>query len=365
MNKDILKNDEKAVYALRTLFRQYGYLPFKMSKFEEYDLYVKNKDFLVSDKVITFSDTNGKLMALKPDVTLSIIKNGEDEPGCKQKVYYNENVYRVSGSTHQFKELMQAGVECIGDVDCYDTVEVISLAAKSLELISPDYVLEICHLGIIEALLDACTDDSRLKSEMTSLIAEKNVHDLKKLCADNGIAESASDDLCRLAGLYGDMNSVIERLIPLCTTDAAKAALDELCELKSHLTSAGLDKKIRFDFSVVNDMNYYNGTVFCGFVSGICESVLAGGRYDRLLTRMGRRAGAIGFAIYLDLLEELDRVSTENDVDVLILYDESDIAEAHACANALLAEGKSVSVQKAIPKKLRYGSMTDLRKGAK
>ncbi|MBQ5649696.1 MAG: ATP phosphoribosyltransferase regulatory subunit, partial [Clostridia bacterium] len=100
MNKDILKNDEKAVYALRTLFRQYGYLPFKMSKFEEYDLYVKNKDFLVSDKVITFSDTNGKLMALKPDVTLSIIKNGEDEAGCKQKVYYNENVYRVSGSTH-------------------------------------------------------------------------------------------------------------------------------------------------------------------------------------------------------------------------------------------------------------------------
>ncbi len=365
MNKDVLKNDERAVYALRSLFRRYGYLPFKMSKFEEYDLYVKNKDFLVSDKVITFSDTNGKLMALKPDVTLSIIKNGEDEPGCKQKVYYNENVYRVSGSTHQFKELMQAGVECIGDIDTYDTVEVVSLAAKSLELISPDYVLEICHLGILEALLDSCTDDSRLKSEMTALIAEKNVHDLRRMCTDNSVGAKETEDICTLAGLYGDMRSVIERLRPLCSADTAKAALNELEELREHLENAALDKKIRFDFSVVNDMNYYNGTVFCGFVSGICESVLAGGRYDRLLARMGRKAGAVGFAIYLDLLEELDRNKDTVDVDALVLYDEESANEAHLAVNSLIAEGKSVSAQKAIPARLRYGSITDVRKGAK
>ncbi len=364
MNKDILKNDEKAVYALRSLFRKYGYLPFKMSKFEEYDLYVKNKDFLVSDKVITFSDTNGKLMALKPDVTLSIIKNGEDETGCKQKVYYNENVYRVSGSTHQFCELMQAGVECIGDIDSYDTVEVISLAAKSLELISPDYVLEICHLGILEALLDSCTDDGKLKAEMTAFIAEKNVHDLKRLCADNSVGAKEAEDLCTLAGLYGDMRSVIERLRPLCSADKAKTALNELEELCDQLEISALDKKIRFDFSVVNDMNYYNGMVFCGFVSGICESVLAGGRYDRLLARMGRRSGAVGFAIYLDLLEELDRNNDPVDVDVLVLYDEKSAKEAHAAVNELIAGGKSVSAQKAIPAKLRFGCITDLRKGA-
>ena len=115
-----LRYDEKVIYNLRTLYGAYGYLPFRMSKFEEYDLYVKNKDFLVSDSVITFNDTNGKLLALKPDVTLSIIKNGQDEKGIKQKVYYSENVYRISGSTRQFKEIMQTGLECIGDIDLYD-----------------------------------------------------------------------------------------------------------------------------------------------------------------------------------------------------------------------------------------------------
>ena len=73
-DESILKSDERAVYELRSLYREYGYTQYKMSKFEEYDLYSENKDFLVSDGVITFNDTNGKLLALKPDVTLSTLK---------------------------------------------------------------------------------------------------------------------------------------------------------------------------------------------------------------------------------------------------------------------------------------------------
>ena len=74
IDERLLKNEEKAIFSLRSLYKKYGYMPFKMSKFEEYDLYVRNKDFLVSDRIITFNDTNGKLLALKPDVTLSVSK---------------------------------------------------------------------------------------------------------------------------------------------------------------------------------------------------------------------------------------------------------------------------------------------------
>ena len=52
-----LKKEEQAVFTLRGLYENYGYSPYKMSKFEEYDLYVRNKDFLISDGVITFTDT--------------------------------------------------------------------------------------------------------------------------------------------------------------------------------------------------------------------------------------------------------------------------------------------------------------------
>ena len=103
LEETVLKKEERIAFSLRQLYRQYGYLQYKMSKFEEYDLYARNRDYLVSDNVITFTDTNGKLMALKPDVTLSIVRSIKDIPGYVNKYFYNENVYRVSRGSHMYK----------------------------------------------------------------------------------------------------------------------------------------------------------------------------------------------------------------------------------------------------------------------
>ena len=362
MDERLLKREERAVFSLRALYERYGYLPFKMSKFEEYDLYVRNKDFLISDRIITFNDTNGKLMALKPDVTLSIIKNGEDRPGCKQKVYYNENVYRVSGSTHQYKEIMQVGLECIGDLDVYDIYEAVSLAAQGLATVSADFVLDISHLGILTALLDGISEDQELRRQLAHHIAEKNKHDLARLCRSHGVAEEKIEELCTFAGFYGDLGTVIERLSPLCVSDAAVKALEELKCLYALLRQTPFADRIFFDFSIVNDMNYYNGIVFKGFLNGICEGVLAGGQYDKLMAKMGRSARAVGFALYLDLLEELQGESSSYDVDVLLLYEDGTAAKTIVDAVASLSrEGRSVSAQKAIPPALRYRELLDLR----
>ena len=362
IDERVLKSEERAVYALRSLYGKYGYRAYKMSKFEEYDLYVRNKDFLISDRIITFNDTDGKLMALKPDVTLSIIKNLDEQPGCKQKVCYNENVYRVSGSTRQFKEIMQAGLECIGALDRYDLYEVVSLAAESLALISEDFVLDVSHLGILTAMLEESSGDVQLRRELTRYIAEKNRHDLERVCRENGISPEKTAAICEFIGIYGDMDSVLRRLEPLCTGEAARAALAELEQLRKLLDDCPWKDKIHFDFSIVNDMDYYNGIVFQGFLSGICESVLSGGQYDKLIQKMGRSGGAVGFALYLDLLEDLGRTERDRDVDVLLLYDEEDAALAARETKRLIGEGKSVSAQRAIPEKLRYGQVLDLRK---
>ena len=286
-NEKILKNEEKAIFALRSLYKSYGYLPFKMSKFEEYDLYASNKDFLVSDRVITFTDTDGKLLALKPDVTLSIIKNAAEDKNVKNKVYYNENVYRVSGSTGQFKEIMQTGLECIGNTDTNDILEVICLAAKSLESVSPNYVLDISHMGILSAILDDASDNNLFKKSVTATIAEKNAHDTEALCQKYAISKESTDAIISLTSMYGEMNSVVERLASVCTNGRAKAALFELRTVAEFLSKEPFSDKLRFDFSVVNDMNYYDGIVFKGFLSGICEGVLSGGEYGKLLSAMG------------------------------------------------------------------------------
>ena len=363
IDERLLKSEERAAFSLRSLYRKYGYLPFKMSKFEEYEIYIRNKDFLVSDRIITFNDTNGRLMALKPDVTLSIIKNGEDIPGCKQKVYYSENVYRVSDSTHNYKEIMQAGLECIGDVDLYDIYEVTSLAAQSLAVISDAFVLEVSHLGILSAVLDEISSDEIFRKSVIGFIAEKNAHDLERLCSEYGATADAAEKLSAFITVYGNRAQVLSRLRPVCSSPSAAAALEEFSRLSAMLENSPFSDKIIYDFSVVNDMNYYSGLVFKGFVDGICDGVLSGGQYDKLMEKMGRSSGAVGFALYLDLLEQLKSPKSAHDVEVLLIYDEeTDKALLTRKVEELVTQGKTVSAQRNIPPRLRYKELVRLGK---
>lgn len=344
-----LKPEERAAFALRALYEQYGYRPYKMGKFEEYDLYVKNKDFLISDGVITFTDTDGRLMALKPDVTLSIIKNTREQPGDVRKVHYSENVYRISGSTRCFKEIMQAGIECIGDIGLYELSEVILLAARSLEEIGGSWALELSHQGVAAAMLDELGLEGDLRAEALKCIGEKNADGLRKLCPGRNI-----DGLLALIAAHGAPEDVFAALAPWCAEGAAKAALNELKAVTDILSAMDAGSGVGIDFSIVNDMRYYNGIVFRGYIDGVPSGVLSGGQYDRLMWRMGRDARAVGFAVYLDLLERLAVEPRPYDVDAVLLYDDhADVAALSRAVRKLTDSGMSVLARKTVPERLR------------
>ncbi len=353
MNSDsiTLKTEERAIFRLRELYERYGYTQYKMSKFEEYDLYVRNKSFLVSDSIITFTDTNGKLLALKPDVTLSIVKNSKDTIGTVQKVYYNENVYRVSAKTHSFREIMQVGLECLGDIDDCCIGEVLSLAAESLGQISPDYILNISHLGLLSYVMDRINISPAGKKKLLSCVAEKNSHDLFAVCLEEKANPGEVELLQHLTECGGTPDEALKKLSALLPDDDWQTELARLSTLLSLLPK----EQIRIDFSIVNDMNYYNGIAFQGFVNGVPESVLSGGQYDNLMHRMEKKSGAVGFAVYLDRLDSLAAAKKSYDIDTLLLYPAD--APADAVCNAvkeMASNGNSVTAQKTIPEKLRY-----------
>ena len=340
-----LKEDEKLLFSLRQLYRQYGYRPYRMSKFEKYELYAGNKDFLVSDRVITFSDTNGELLALKPDVTLSIVKNAAFRKDWKQKLYYHENVYRPAGGSRQFREIMQCGLECIGDLDSYDMFEVIRLAEKSLELVSSDCELSFSHLGILHSLLQCLSCDETVQVELLHLIATRNEHELSALFSARGWSKEILSSVKSLLALSSGLRDLPECLRKLELTWLSPAVLAELSELS--LLAEQEASAARFDFSVINDIHYYNGIVFQGFTRGVSEKVLSGGRYDRLLARMDREGSAVGFAVYFGVLEQLFDIQPTPDADVLLLYDAATpLPEVLSVFRRLRDEGKTVSAQR-------------------
>lgn len=303
INDSVLQSSEKIIFALRELYRSAGYIPYRMSKFEEYDLYAKNKDFLVSDNVITFTDTGGKLMALKPDVTLSIIKNSADAPNARQKVYYNENVYRVSKGTGSFKEIMQTGVECFGDIGDTDICEVIGLAAKSLATLSNDFVLTVSDLDILDELIARLCLSAEDRSRLFTAIGEKNVHEAEKICEASSDREAAGI-LTALISAHGTARDTFDTLAELLSP--LSRSFPRFCKILTELLKTPDADKIQIDFSVTGDVNYYNGIVFRGFLRDIPTAVLSGGQYDRLMTKMGKRSFAVGFAVYTDALDRFD-----------------------------------------------------------
>ena len=309
---------ERFIFSLRALYGKSGYRQYQMSKFEEYDLYARYRDFLASEQIISFTDTDGRLMALKPDVTLSIIKNLPDRPEELQKLYYDERVYRVSQSSGRFQELRQLGLECMGTVDDASLLEILTLACLSLQQIGAlqpngssarDAVLELSQIDILKELLDDLKLDRDQRDRLVPVIQSKNLPGLKQLLTEfvpssgPAIAHEASGFLQQLIAAPGDPKA----MIALLRTGAeliSQSSADQLEELVEALPE-DLKSVIRIDFSLTGNSRYYNGIIFQGFVQGVPQRVLAGGQYDRMMERMGRRSRACGFALYLNLLDRM------------------------------------------------------------
>lgn len=354
-----MKGIEKVLYSLRETFSAYGYNEYKMNKFEEYDLYVKNKDFLISDNVITFTDTNGKLLALKPDVTLSIVKNTKVEKGVN-KVFYSENVYRVSSKSNGYKEIPQMGLECIGNLDAYNVAEVITLAKESLEAISNNFVLDLSPVGIVNDIIAEINLTNSVKSLVYKCINEKNVHELRKILTDNCVNNEYVEILTQLINLYGNVETVIPVLKNILFGKKQAKSVLEFEEVILSLDESVKDK-INVDCSSCENVKFYNGITFKGYVDGVPKAVLSGGRYDGLLKIMGKDCGAIGFAIYPDEFDRMFIEKREYDVDVLINYSETTkVKDVLAKVKELTAQGKTVTALKSVPENVTYREIIEI-----
>ena len=281
----LLLPEEKAALSLRELYSSFGYKSYRMSRFEEYDFYADKKDFLISKSVLTFTDINGRLMALRPDVTLSIIRHVKDTD-LISKFFYDEKVYTVPKNAKSFREIPQTGIEYIGKLSVDGLSEVIELAMLSLKKIADGrkYILDVADAGMISKLLEDFRD-SHKRSEILKCLSGKNIHGLKSL--------NAPEKLIRLAELGGNIDKDINELDGSLTVSVLK-------NLKNY------HNEMRIDFSAVSNLNYYNGIVFRGFIQGIPESILSGGQYDNMMSMMGHKnAGAAGFAVYLGLMERI------------------------------------------------------------
>lgn len=329
LNPFAMTPTEQTVAKCAELYAQYGFRRFTMNKFEDYALYAENKNFLVDGRLLTFTD-GAKLKALKPDITLSIVKSLSASPKLPLKAFYNETVYRIKKGEKEFSELHQMGLELIGDGSIYATCEVLGLAKTSLDSIDAQNILDISHMGILMPLIDAACQKGVGREQLIELITHKNADGLASLLGQ-------SDPLVTLVNSYapiGQMIPVLQEMLP------EMVAVQELAEISDVLAALGLDTGVYLDFSLMHDFGYYNGIIFKGYIKDVPVAVLSGGRYDPLLERFGMTTAALGFAIYLDYIRYSE---PKRDCDVLLLYCDNDtVADVARAVKVLTEQGYCV-----------------------
>ncbi len=359
-----MSKEDSLTYELSMLYKQWGYKEYRMAKFEEYSFYSDNRDFLSSKGILAFNNSDGRLMALKPDITLSIVKNAKLSDSLT-KLYYNESVFRMSESSMDYKEIKQTGVEVLGTVDDYLVAEVLNLAAKSLKTIDKDFVLSVSHMAFIPSLLAELSISENAKKDIIRCVKGKNIHDLRAICEKCGVPAEKTDLLSKLAGINSKFDEALPMLCELACNEEMKKACDELRFIDASLKKSPLANRLYIDLSVLNNTEYYNGIIFQGYVEKAPSAVLSGGRYDKLAGKLRESTQAIGFAVYLDNLNLYYKRKREFDSDILILFDSTNSSEALlSLVESFVDKGFSVRVEHTAPEGYKAKTVYSYENGA-
>lgn len=319
MNANLI-NENSIVSNLINIYERFGFKKIKLSKFEDYNLYNNNKDFLQTEHILTFMNLNGNLKSLRPDVTLSIVKKVlKDNEKETQKIYYIEDIYKIV--SNEYEEIPQVGVEIIGKLNNYSNLEIISMAIESLKSINKNYILEISNIDFISAIFDEINLEENLKIEILNNIYLKNKHDLEKLLNKN-VDCKYKKYILSFIELSGNYKDILKKLKSLIINKNMQKSYEELKSLSAVFEMHNNFDKILLDFSIESQLGYYNGIIFKGYIKESNDIILSGGRYDKLLNKFNSNKNAIGFAIYMDKLYEKNK--TSDFIDILILYKSGD-----------------------------------------
>ncbi|WP_040196589.1 ATP phosphoribosyltransferase regulatory subunit [Candidatus Soleaferrea massiliensis] len=311
---------------------------------EFFDVFDTSSRYLPQEIMYKLVDNKGRLLVMRPDNTTPIARLAatrlKNEP-MPLRLYYHQNVYRVSPSLKgRSDETIQMGVELIGSGSAKADLEIIGMAASCLREFSPDYRIEIGHSGFFKILSESLPADRRTKRDIQKAIESKNYAALNDLL-DSLEASEASAALKQLPRLFGG-EEVFPAAAALFHDDRAREILDSLEKLYHNLKALGLGENIMLDLGLANSHDYYTGVIFTGYLQGIGEPVLSGGRYDNLLIEFGADLPAIGFGLDVDsvskFLMEKDPSGRSRPADMLVHANEGYCIQALGYLSRKIAE---------------------------
>ena len=341
---------------INNIFNLYGFHNVQTPTFEFFDIFNKERGSVPSKNLYKFFDREGNTLVLRPDLTPSIAriaaKNYMDV-NVPIKLCYNANTY-INNSELQgkLKEITQLGCELIGDDSVEADAEMVALVVNSLKSAGFDkFLVEIGQVDFYKGLLEECGFEDDVEEELRVRIENKNFFGVEELIDSKDIPSNLKDTFLKLHSLFVS-SDVLDKAKELATNEKSLKAIEKLEEVYSILVDYGVADYISFDLGMLSNFNYYTGIIFKAYTYGTGDAIVAGGRYDKLLSQFGKDSAAIGFAVYMDqLLMAMSSQKMEGDTDYayeVLIYDTELRKTALQLATGLREKGIKTEL---IPKK--------------
>lgn len=294
-----------------SVFAGWSYEEILTPSVDYYQLFERGMGSAEAQQSFRFTDTDGRLLSLRPDVTSSIARVAATLLANRPRplrLCYTAPVFRQASASHAEwrREHTQLGCELIGTNGIDTDLEMLLLAREVLQGIGigESSVITINHTAIFNGLIAELNLELSERESLRRLVDTRDVSQLRRFFAQRSLPLDHAETLAQLSSLNGK-DDVVVAARKLALGPSATAGLDALAQLWQVITNLGVAGSFELDLADVSNLDYYTGISFKIFAQGVGYRIGRGGRYDGLTANFGVSEPAIGFVLSLDSLTEL------------------------------------------------------------
>ena len=340
--------------AMQDVLERWGYQEIATPTFEHLELFTIKSGESVIGEIYSFKDKGGRDIALRPELTAPVMRMYVSElqnAPKPQRLYYYGNCFRYERPQRgRFREFWQLGAELIGGNKTDSEAEVIALADQMLKSVGLSGDIHIGYLGLIRAMLSQVPQEHR--AAIMRMIDKKERENLQAYLGDIGADHLGLIELMDLKGRFAldraiELSKDLEKSADasrspddqVSTTVQSPAAanqtgrssartgreiagelgLEKFREMVDLLDAYGVDATI--DFEIVRGLEYYSGTVFEIYASGLGaqKQICGGGTYELCSLFGGAETSSTGFGLGFDRIMEIVQLEIKRKAPIVLV----------------------------------------------
>lgn len=317
---------------MRQTVENWGYREVQTPTFEHLELFTIKSGATIVDEIYDFEDKGGRALALRPELTASVLRMYVDKLQVTPKplkLYYFGNCFRYERPQKgRLREFWHLGAELIGSDRPEADAEVIALASSVLDAIDLKGDLRIGQLSVLRALMGSL--DAETRSMVMRHIDKKDSQGLVGLLEQVG-AQNIKEPILNLISLKG--GDAISKAREIVGDLPGLAHLESVLDT---LNALGIEYSI--DFGIARGLDYYTDMVFEIYAEnlGAQNQICGGGTYRLAHLFGGRDTPSTGFAIGFDrVIEALGTIRVPTQKTVVVISTDRAISEAQKIAQRL------------------------------